>query len=609
MEQGWPGLAQYIPSNPADWNPRPRTVQDALDTLAAGGSAVAAADMFVWQPGGAAGQPHVYTTLATLEAALQDVAGPKIIGVDTSHSGGVATIDTTGMPAGGWRLNDTTWMPCLATTAVVITISEGAKFAASVLNLSLVRTEMVGANTATTIWTPVPGAAFLTLESSFWGTTAAGAFLDVGAGGVLEILAKDGSALVSDGTHPAIKVEAAGSLSLALVTGSELEPNVIGQGTAPGGAVAISLDGSCQGIASKTQGAGPVYAYRVDDPLSVFVFKPGATQPQNLNVFTVWDDMMRAVDFLNGAPWKCFVDDSLAAAHVTTVGAGAPWNIDQGTFVSAINQTAVAGATLIFDAGAKITFSQIWLDGGITFQQPNTATAPVFALAAPAVVAAINIIGQGSNIQALGAQPFATADNACFLSVDVGGVASFIGDGTHNAINALAGGTIVANIMCAGAPAAAAHAFGGAGTLTYNYLEASEAPATQDTTTQTFIYYGISNTVSATGNTGTGGSPITVTTGNIKKQKTGKMRVSATCALSTSAACTLTIQLVRDAATNIGTAKTLVAGAAVNALDISIATIDTAPDAANHTYKLSVTASAGNITVGANSAQIQVVED
>jgi hypothetical protein len=42
---------------------------------------------------------------------------------------------------------------------------------------------------------------------------------------------------------------------------------------------------------------------------------------------------------------------------------------------------------------------------------------------------------------------------------------------------------------------------------------------------------------------------------------------------------------------------------------VTISAIDTAPDTAAHTYQLSVSVSAGTLTVAANGAQIEVVED
>jgi hypothetical protein len=113
------------------------------------------------------------------------------------------------------------------------------------------------------------------------------------------------------------------------------------------------------------------------------------------------------------------------------------------------------------------------------------------------------------------------------------------------------------------------------------------------------------NFVQAAGNTGTGTGTVTVTTGNIFKSRSGKILVMATIsAEATSAGATITGQLVRDSATNIGSAVAIIPLSINDDFSIPVNFIDTAPDTGAHTYKFSVTAGAGNITCAATSAQI-----
>jgi hypothetical protein len=594
-----------------------KRLESLLELLKSQGGAVAAASRstFTWQPGGTANPAKgVYATLPTLAAALNLAIGPKDVGVDTSL--GTATIDGTGMPAAGWNFDDVNFMPAIASVAPQISIAVGAKISPTTVNLAF-RQCIVLNNATATVWTPGASGAFLRLNTSALESTAAGAFVDVSTQTAVAI---EDNSVVGDGTHTVFNVEAAGTLSIALNTASLVRDNAIAQGTAPGGVVQSTIDASA--FMSPTQGAGPVYTQSIADPQPTFVFAPGAMGTQNANVFTTFAELMQAVQQVRGLK-DIWIDDSADAAHATA----GQWNLQGCTFFASQPTTTTIDPTVTI----------FRLMGGTTFQSNNTAT-PVFTPTATNLVTVI-IDEESQILSAEGAQPFVRAtQNFAFQYVVTGG-ASLGGPAsvTGHALTIDAG--VNAFVFAEGASFVNQHAIAGAGTLQKTLGVETTFSATQDVAVTVLTLLGsasqvkftpttganwnpvpttsqggldqlaASNSVSATGNAGTGTGAVTVTTGNITKAKNGKMQVSASCALSTSAACTLTLQLVRDAATNIGTAKSVVAAAAINAGDFIIKAIDNAPDNAAHTYKLSVTASAGNITVAANSAQIEVVED
>jgi hypothetical protein len=349
---------------------------------------------------------------------------------------------------------------------------------------------------------------------------------------------------------------------------------------------------------------------------SSLVLRPGGVPGGN--VFTTWAAVMSATAALSGA-FSIFVDDSIAPAH-GTVGL---WNLDQCTLSGGLN------SVLHLDPGFTFTSRALWVTGGLQLSSELTAGNAW----TPTVRSTLTLLN-GSSILGTGAGglfmkvPVAATNTAVFLGDDCS-----LGDAAHNVFTVDVATTVLCELLTA---TVQAHAWAGAGTL----LAVTSAGATvnaQDIATTNVIFSAKSQQVKyapstganwnpgptlvnaaldqlaapnfkqATGNTGSPGATITVTTAGITKAKNGSMLVFGTCALSTSLAATLTLQLQRDGG-NIGTPKTLVLGVAV-ALDTSIAFVDTALDNAAHTYTLSVSVSAGLLTVAANSAQIQVVED
>lgn len=579
-----------------------------------GGSGSLASN-FVWQPGGVAGD-GVYTTWATLNAATSAVPGAKTVTVDTSL--GAAHI-TAGGP---YNVDDITFVGGIATGVVLINLDAGVTFTAATTNLSLIRCVISSAATAT-VWTPASGSWTLSLTLSQVLCTAAGAFVENGFNGGVVAMA-EGSA-IGDGTHAVVKTDAAGVTTVDAFTGSTVNTNAL-SGIA-GGQVTVASDASSTVI--QTQGAGPTYSFTVIDPNGTFIFRPGATGTQNGNVFTTWAALFATASARasGGGPITVYVDDSAAAAHVTT----GTWNVNNWRFVG----NFAAGETLIFDPGAAWTFNAIWLDNGVQLKNTDTVNSP---FTPTGTFGDIYMTGDGTAIvAAAGAQPWcsvtATGTVQVFMNMDTA-----LGDGVagHNAFTVPVGGHLTVTV--GQRSAVKAHAIAGLGTATV-IVAAEGTVATQDVTTLVTTFDALaaqvaytpgaggnwnpvptlvnaaldqvaaSNTAVGVGNTGTGSGTVTVSTANITKAKNGKMLVTASCLCSTSAAATLTITLKRDAATTIGTPKSLVAGAALSGIDVTISATDIAPDNAAHSYQLSVAASAGNLTVAASSAQIEVVED
>lgn len=347
---------------------------DFMLAMARGESAeVLGRSVFVWQPGGTAGG-NVFVTWPSLYTALSAVKGPKWVAVDTSH--GAATI-----PAGAYNLSDVTFTDALGTATPTITLAVGVTFTASTTNLRLENVVMQS-NATATVWAPTAGA-FLGLKTAAVECLAAGAFFDPAAGG--GVIAEDGS-VIGDGTHAVILIENTTSTFVELFTGATLAANAIAQGAAAGGNVAVVYDGST--LISQTQGAGPVYGYEQIDPTPTFIFKPGATGTQNGNVYTTWAALAAAVVQVTG-PKFIAVDDSLAAAHVTT---GTWPGFGNATFMSdGVDSGNSAVATLIFDAGARLSGV-----AHLTFTTINVTLADAAGTVIPATTANLAIVANGA---------------------------------------------------------------------------------------------------------------------------------------------------------------------------------------------------------------------
>ena len=94
---------------------------------------------------------------------------------------------------------------------------------------------------------------------------------------------------------------------------------------------------------------------------------------------------------------------------------------------------------------------------------------------------------------------------------------------------------------------------------------------------------------------------VTVPTGNLTKERTGRIEVSGFIGGSNSGAATVTVQLLRDAGV-IATYPPIVLGAAGN-WAAQLAITDTLADSNVHTYSIKATPSAGTISVVGNASK------
>lgn len=224
----------YSPAVPANWNPSPTQAAQALDELAANRYS------FVFQPGGTAGG-NVYTTWATLDAAVNAVKGPKTVEMDSTFA--AIVVPTTGMPVNGWNFNDWifTTIPNLNT---IMTFAANAKIDGTKTNTWHIMGNLELTNTGTVVWTPTGAAgaapALYVEEGAF--ISGATPIIHITNGITVEIFSiNDG--LIGDGVNNCITVDAGGTLSLILSGGGGLATNAVtGAGTfeliqSPGGSI------------------------------------------------------------------------------------------------------------------------------------------------------------------------------------------------------------------------------------------------------------------------------------------------------------------------------------------------------------------------------------
>lgn len=323
------------------------------------------------------------------------------------------------------------------------------------------------------------------------------------------------------------------------------------------------VDGLIGWLMGKTASLSPFVG-----PMATFVFRPGGVAGGN--VFTTWASLMAAVSLTPGLR-IIYIDDSLAAAHMA---AGGPYDLDNVTLAG--NQ-ASATFTLIIDDGATFHSSSLTISNGLLLQS-NSTTSPWTPSSFFDFTIGSTCIAQ-SNAGAAPLLAVTAPASGGVIDVEMTGI---LGDFTHNVVTVAAGQQLTVR---AEGPVTSirAHAFGGLGTVDVFRESACTVSSVQDVST--FVIHEASlasataytpatagnwqpapalvsaaldqlaapNFVFAHGNTGTGTGTVTVTTGNITKAKNGQMKVKAGVMCSTSGATTLTLQLVRDAATNIGT--------------------------------------------------------
>jgi hypothetical protein len=387
----------------------------------------------------------------------------------------------------------------------------------------------------------------------------------------------------------------------------------------------VALDSLTQVPATATAWPSPGFAGTLTTTLGyvapTFVYAPGSVSGA-ANVFTNGEELRQALASVKGPKWL-YCDNTAGATHLT---AGV-WSLDQVHLGGSGN-----GTTLIIDSGATITFGIMWVEASIVVDN--------HAAAAPVAIAAgthnLYVEGDATTIQSSVAAAFANVTGGflgVFCAPGVG-----IGDGVHPAFNlAAAGGGSLVLVLTGPDTTINAHALAGTGTPTVLVGPDATLTTPQDSAGPTISYPALAaqvsytpatagnwqpaptlvkaaldqlaapNPISQAGNTGTGTGTVTVTSGNIAKKRSGLVLLVATITGSIAASAAVTAQLVRDAATNIGSPSSCTPLSAADVFSLTCVFIDTLPDAANHTYKLSTT-SAQNLTVAATSTQISAVE-
>lgn len=565
---------------------------------------------FVWADPTAVQAGNVFNNWPDLAAAILKVRGQKTVTC-------VAAALT--MTAGAWPdITDVTFVAGETVPVnVVVTVADGATLTSiHRITLDSVIFEYAGTTVPCVTLTGTQELVFDLRNAGAVGTTGTQPMVSVGGTATLLSFCDRGCvwgagtvAIAAIGATASFLLFNASALSSGAVTATAL------------GTVDITLDGASQALLSPTAVGTIAPNIEVTDPQPTFVFRPGATGVVDGNVFTTWAALMAAVSLTAGSK-EILVDDTLAAAHATT----GTWNLDNVTLNTIFNSAGL----LIVDDGSVWTWSALRIRGGLTVQ--SAATAAVTSTAAAS--ANLLTLDEGSNLESTTATPFvavAGAGSSLFVELSRG---STMGDGTHHTVTVDAG--LTAQVLLTTAADLLAHASGGTGTLLV-FRDASTTFGTQDTTTTTVTLSDLASQVAytattagnwnpnptkvadaldqlaapnftqASGNTGTGTGSVTVTTGNIAKKKNGAMNVRATISGVTTSATTVTLQLSRSG-TNIGSAIVVTTLSAGDGFTGAINFIDTAPDAANHTYTLTATAGAGNLTIAANSAQIGVSE-
>ena len=159
-------------------------------------------------------------------------------------------------------------------------------------------------------------------------------------------------------------------------------------------------------------------------PLYSVVLRPGDTSGA-VNVFKTWAALYAACVLIQGGVRVTF-DDSLGAIDIPA----GTYAIDGWQWVSGTG----SGATVSILDGAHATWGNLWIDAVLV----NFAGATAFQ---DTTTAASLYLTDGASLTCTSTGPFLTATGAGFAFVTTGSAVS-IGDGTHVAISASAGGTL-----------------------------------------------------------------------------------------------------------------------------------------------------------------------
>lgn len=327
----------------------------------------------------------------------------------------------------------------------------------------------------------------------------------------------------------------------------------------------------------------------------VFVFRPNAPGVQPANVYPTWAALYAVASLLGDQPVTVFVDDIFGAAHVTA----GTYNIDQWTFIGNFNSPT---ETLIFDNGAVFNPGSFRVDGGLTLKQNGNTAVMTQSVAGSFVLIELVL---GVIVSATAAPFFAIGAGIGQFTITFAN-GSGIGDTAHPVVNSSS-----TQVFLQAGPnvgqgfSITSNALAGTGTITVNFGYASGGigpiqPVTTLTLSQPI------NLQSAVANTGTGTATVSAVTGNITRQRAGRVNVRGYASGSTSGAATVTVQLKRDAS-NIGTTMQAILTAA-GPFNIPIEFDDVLPDGSAHTYTLAATASAGTIATAASGVFVRAQE-
>lgn len=197
----------------------------AVPVTASSAQTAASSPTFVFRPGGVAGG-NVFTTWASLMAAMDVVAGPKWIEVD-------ASIEAAHMTAGAWDLNACTLTAAQGTQQLII--DQGATITPTTLSLTIDGGLFLQNNSTEPVWTTSMAGFYLLVMRGFAEiacSAGAAAFLHgvAGAAGIQVSMIE--SAVLGDYAHNVIASDAGVTVYIIETDISSIYPHSLaGAGT------------------------------------------------------------------------------------------------------------------------------------------------------------------------------------------------------------------------------------------------------------------------------------------------------------------------------------------------------------------------------------------
>lgn len=569
-----------------------------------------AGSSYVWQDGGTSTAPNVYTSWATLYAAYSGQPGAKSIVCDGSANGGLCTVTSAGMPAGGWNVADVTFRSGYQDNASVVEFAAGANWTAGASGIVAFDEVTIETGAATSpVFNLVGQSLSLVFDSCVVepaSTTAALVALD--ATSTCAVVAR--TSVFVPVTSAVFTVAAGGTLNLYLFDATTLESGAVtGAGT-----TTINADGSCV-IQANTYST--TTSITILDPTPTFVFRPGGTAGGN--VYTTWASLMVAAAQCPGTRNVTF-DNTNSVCHITT----GTWNIDGMQFVLATPATN----TVVVDSGAILQFTTLTLFGDINLELAAGVAAPAVTLTSGTTFVTC-VQGEIRSLEAT--QPFFHVETGAVLSMYLYGHSQLGGNG-NAAVSVDAGGTFSCRAFDQATYATSCTT--GAGTITLRADAAVTLNGNTVTNTSQAAQVAYSpgtagnwnpnpgnvnlamdqlaaaNVVQQTGNGGTGTHTVTVTTGNITKAKNGSVSVDGFCSGATAGADTITVTLVRDVGgTPVTVATTtVVTNATMLTYNVALHGNDTLPDTNAHTYSIKLAGSTNNTPTSATAGFVSARE-